>query len=150
MHPRAGDLIAALALTPHPEGGFYRQLFRSGETVERPDGEVRRALTTIYFPRRRDAEPLAPGSPTRSGTTTRRRDRALTLSRSSEVERTRLGPLSGGAVPVHVVPAGWWQSARPLGDYSLVGCTVGPGFEFEDFVLLPEGEEPPGAPVPAL
>ncbi len=57
----------------------------------------------------------------------------------------RLGPLADGASPVHVVPAGWWQAARTLGAYSLVGCTVGPGFEFEDFTLLadlPEGERP--------
>jgi len=45
-------------------------------------------------------------------------------------------PLQEGDSPVYVVPAGWWQAARPLGAYSLVGCTVGPGFEFEDFTLL--------------
>ena len=49
------------------------------------------------------------------------------------VVAVRLGPVGAGASePVHVVPAGWWQAARPTGAYSLVGCTVAPGFEFED------------------
>ncbi len=42
--------------------------------------------------------------------------------------------------PVHVVSAGWWQAAEPLGDYALAGCTVGPGFDFADFTLLAEDE----------
>ena len=44
-----------------------------------------------------------------------------------------LGPPGPDAAPTHAVPAGVWQAARPLGTYCLVGCTVGPGFEFEDF-----------------
>ena len=53
------------------------------------------------------------------------------------VVAVRLGPVGAGASePVHVVPAGWWQAARPTGAYSLVGCTVAPGFEFEDFDFL--------------
>ena len=50
MHPRAAELIAALDLRPHPEGGFYRQIFRSGSEVMPTDGRGNRAaLTTIYF-----------------------------------------------------------------------------------------------------
>ena len=56
---------------------------------------------------------------------------------SNPISQT-LGPLRNGSLPTHVVPAGWWQAARPLGAYALVGCTVGPGFEFEDFTLLAE------------
>jgi uncharacterized protein len=47
----------------------------------------------------------------------------------------RLGPLGGELHPVATVPAGWWQAARSAGPYSLVGCTVGPGFDFDDFRL---------------
>jgi len=57
----------------------------------------------------------------------------------------RLGPLQQGGSPAYAVPAGWWQAARPLGVYTLAGCTVGPGFEFEDFTLLadlPEKDRP--------
>jgi predicted cupin superfamily sugar epimerase len=47
-----------------------------------------------------------------------------------------LGPCNGSAATVRWVPAGYWQAARSLGDYTLVGCTVGPGFEYSDFELL--------------
>jgi predicted cupin superfamily sugar epimerase len=54
-----------------------------------------------------------------------------------------LGPdLAAGERPQVVVPAGCWQSARPLGRYALVGCTVSPGFEFAGFEMAPEGWEP--------
>src|SRR5579862_1795835 len=50
LHPRAASLIAELGLLPHPEGGYYRELFRSGEPVRPADGRGdRAALTTIYF-----------------------------------------------------------------------------------------------------
>nr|WP_309717851.1 cupin domain-containing protein [Armatimonas sp.] len=54
-------------------------------------------------------------------------------------ERWVLGPvvLSGEQAPVHTIPAGAWQAARSLGEYTLVGCTVGPGFDFADFSLKP-------------
>ena len=52
------------------------------------------------------------------------------------VERIVLGPVAAGVAPVHVVPANCWQAARPLGAYTLVGCTVGPGFDFADFEML--------------
>ena len=54
----------------------------------------------------------------------------------SAIEHRRLAPAEEGAEPVAIVPADWWQSARPLGDYALCGCTVAPGFEFEDFAFL--------------
>ena len=52
------------------------------------------------------------------------------------VVRHTLGPLSATSAPLHVVPCGWWQAAQALGPYSLVGCSVGPGFEYDDFALL--------------
>jgi predicted cupin superfamily sugar epimerase len=58
-----------------------------------------------------------------------------------QVERVRLGPVPDGMRPVYVVPAGWWQAARPTGAYGLVGCTVAPGFEFDDFSFLRDDPE---------
>ena len=58
------------------------------------------------------------------------------------VEQLTLGPYAGTAQPVRVVEADWWQAARPLGAYTLVGCTVAPGFEFAKFELAPKGGEP--------
>jgi uncharacterized protein len=54
-----------------------------------------------------------------------------------------LGPdLAAGERPQIIVPANWWQSAEPLGDWTLVGCTVSPGFLFSSFEMAPAGWEP--------
>lgn len=141
MHARARQLIDELGLLPHPEGGHYRELYRSSLPVSRADPEARRvALTTIYFLLTRGAvsrwhQVLGAdeawhhyeGAPLR----------LLDFPAQGGARReTRLGPVGAGGAPVQVVPAGHWQAAQTLGDYSLVGCTVGPGFEFADFRLL--------------
>jgi predicted cupin superfamily sugar epimerase len=136
MHPRAQQLIDSLGLSPHPEGGWYRQVFKSAETVTRQaDGVQRTALSTIYFL-------LTEG--THSAWHCVQSDEVwhfyegdaielLTLQDDEmKPEITRLD----ADHRVHVIPAREWQAARPLGAYALVGCTVGPGFEFEDFELI--------------
>jgi uncharacterized protein len=137
---RAAQLIDVLGLAPHPEGGWYRELFRSDERVTRQDGTPRDALTTIYFL-------LAAGTHSRwhrveadevwhhyEGATLE----LLCVDPALESLRAvALGPVDGGGRrPVHTVPSGWWQAARTTGEYTLVGCTVGPGFDFADFALL--------------
>jgi len=141
MHPRAAELIARLDLQPHPEGGFYRQIFRSDVQVTPMDGRGRRAaLTTIYFllPEETfsrwhqvasdEVWHLYEGGPLE----------LLELSASGRsVVRHRLAPVGTGTdAPVCTIGAGIWQAARPLGEYAFVGCTVGPGFDFADFRLL--------------
>lgn len=136
MHPRARQLIETLALAPHPEGGWYRQVFKSVERVTRhADGADRSALTTIYFV-------LVEG--TSSAWHRVQSDEVWHFYEGDPLELTiRNEPpvVLGPDHRVHVVPAHAWQSARPLGAYVLVGCTVGPGFEFEDFTME-EGESP--------
>lgn len=60
----------------------------------------------------------------------------------SAVDERRLDIASEATRPVSIVPAGWWQAARPLGDFALCGCTVAPGFEFEDFAFLSDEAQP--------
>lgn len=154
MHPRAETLIRMLDLRPHPEGGFYRRVHQSALRVERSDdGVERRALTCIYY--------LLPQG-VRSRWHRVMADEAWHHYEGGTVEllsfapdgskpsRQRLGPLHESTAPVWVVPATWWQAAHTLGDYSLVGCSVGPGFEFEDFTLLADLPEWDRPPVPAL
>jgi uncharacterized protein len=132
-------LIDRLHLSPHPEGGFYRQTYRSASVVRPADDRpARQSLTTIYFlldstqhsrwhrVRSDEAWHFYEGDPME----------LLLLDPACEnVASVRLGPVHAGE-RVYVVPAGWWQAARPTGDYSLVGCTVAPGFEFDDFDFL--------------
>lgn len=138
----AGAVIAALGLAPHPEGGHYREVWRDA-----PTGGGRGAGTAIHFLldtgkrshwHRVDAAELwlwQGGGP-------------LVLSLSSDgrqVEReVTLGPdLGAGQALVGVVPAGWWQAARPAADrWCLVSCTVSPAFDFAGFELAPPGWEP--------
>lgn len=140
MHPRATQLIEALGLTPHPEGGFYREIFRSTSRVRPADTRGGRdAATTIYFLLVEDTHSrwhrvlsdevwhLYEGGPL---------ELLTAAPDADQVRRVVLGPAVESDGPVHVVPAGWWQAARPLGAYVLVGCTVAPGFVFKDFSFL--------------
>ena len=139
MPARAGSLVAALGLVPHPEGGYYREVYRSPSVVRPADGRgSRAALTSIYFL-------LAAGAISRWHQV--RSDEvwhfyegaALELWTTppdlSTVARLRLGPIDAEQQPVAWVSAGSWQAARSTGSYTLVGCTVGPGFDFLDFGL---------------
>jgi predicted cupin superfamily sugar epimerase len=136
---RAAVLVATLGLVPHPEGGYYGELFRSASPVYPADGRgIRPALTTIYFllgtgavsrwhrVLSDEAWHFYEGAPL---------DLWLASPDGHEARQHRLGPLEGSRRPVLTVPSGWWQAARSTGSYSLVGCTVGPGFDFEDFAL---------------
>lgn len=140
MAVRAAELIRTLGLRPHPEGGHYSEVFRSSLEVRVSGRETsRRALTSIYFL-------LASGE--RSRWHRVMADEAWHFYEGDPLEllwlneagtdctRKLLGPVAPGQSPVHVVPAGCWQAARPIGRFALVGCSVGPGFDFADFALL--------------
>lgn len=139
MVPRAAELIRHLDLKSHPEGGFYRETWRSSLNVAVDQRPNRSALTTIYFL-------LAAGS--FSAWHRVRSDEVwhwyegeplellLASPDATAIRRHRLGPVATGIEPAVTVPADWWQAARPMGAYALCGCTVAPGFEFEDFTFL--------------
>lgn len=140
MHPRAEALVAALDLSPHPEGGWYREVHRSRNSVTPDDGRSARcALTVIYFL-------LAEGQTSRWHTVSSDEtwhhhegdvlELSVAASRdASDVVRLALGPVGAGVEPVRVVPAGQWQTARSTGAFTFVSCSVAPGFEFEDFEM---------------
>jgi predicted cupin superfamily sugar epimerase len=132
-------LIARFHLVPHPEGGFYAETFRSTDAIARGDGQAREASTAIYF--------LLPAG-TFSALHVVAADEVwhhywggalelVTLTPEGALTRTVLGDAwASGAAPQHVVPRGVWQAARPAeGRAVLVGCTVAPGFRFEDFAM---------------
>jgi predicted cupin superfamily sugar epimerase len=131
-----------LGLTTHPEGGHFREVFRSRLRVQPDDSRpARAALTTIYFL-------LTAGDVSRWHRVASDEVwhfyegdplELLTIdAQSHQVEHYLLGGVSVDARPVHAVPTGVWQAARTTGAYTLVGCTVGPGFDFEDFQMLRE------------
>jgi predicted cupin superfamily sugar epimerase len=134
MNERARDLVQELGLEPHPEGGFYRQIFKSDAIVNPVDDrDARAALTAIYFL-------LAAGQHSRwhrvasdeIWTHLEGAPIVLWQFEGHDVEQYELGRRS----PVVVVPRLVWQAAEVLGDYALVACFVAPGFEFSDFSLM--------------
>lgn len=134
----SAEIIATLGMKPHPEGGWYAETFR--------DGDGRGHSTAIYFlleqdqlsawHRVKDAAEVwhfYAGDP-------------LALSMYEEggsiIEQVLGIELTAGERPQIVVPSGWWQSARSLGEWTLVGCTVAPGFDFAAFELAEPGWQP--------
>ena len=137
----ARAVIDLLGLAPHPEGGFYRETFRDPD----PQGGRDRS-TAIYFLlpegirshwHRVDAVEIwhwHAGAPLVLETAAGDADAPVPQV---------LGPdLAAGERPQGIVPEGHWQAARSLGAWTLVGCTVAPGFRFEGFVLAPPGWAP--------
>jgi len=138
----ARDVIRLLDLKPHPEGGHFRETFRDPASV----GGGRAASTAIYFL-------LARGEHSRwhridaveiwhyhAGAAL---ELAIVAAGANATERLTLGAdLRAGARPQAMVPAHAWQAAESTGDWTLVGCTVAPGFDFAKFELAPKGWAP--------
>ena len=141
MTPDDADrLIRALNLKPHPEGGHYRETFRD----DAEDASGRAHGTAIYFLLRAGEESRwhridaveiwhwYAGAPL-----------ALRIAEDGVVKDHILGnDIAKGQTPQIAVPSRAWQSAKTQGAYTLVGCTVAPGFLFEHFELAPDGFAP--------
>ncbi len=138
----AQEIIEKLQLQPHPEGGYYRQTW----IEERSDG-ARPAGTCIYFLlkagershwHRVDATEIwhyYAGAPLIL---------SLAETEAGPARDHVLGPdLASGQSPQLIVPEQHWQAARTTGDFTLVGCTVSPGFRFEGFELAAPGFDIP-------
>ena len=140
----ADDIIAALELAPHPEGGHFKEVFRD-DAAPCEGGAPRAHSTAIYYLlkagershwHRVDASEVwhfYAGEP-------------LELSIAEESQAPTIHILGtdilAGERPQVVVPKGAWQSARPLGEFTFVGCTVAPGFEFAGFEMAPPNWTP--------
>ena len=136
----ATDIIARLDLKPHPEGGHYRETFRDART----DANGRSYSTAIYFLLARgershwhridavEAWHYYAGSAL-----------ILQIADHDGQRSIRLGAdLAAGEQPQAIVPPQAWQAAESTGEWTLVGCTVAPGFDFAKFELAPKRWEP--------
>lgn len=135
------SLIEKYQLSPHPEGGYFREIYRSNQRVQSPvHNRERNALTHIYFMlpsgeisrfHRVEHDEIwnyYEGAPLK-----------LIMFDGETVTETIIG--KGHTDYTAIVPAGVWQAAESTGDYTLVGCSVAPGFDFEDFRFMNENEE---------
>lgn len=139
----ADEIIELLGLQPHPEGGHFRETFR-----DECSGGSRAASTLIYFLLRRGEHShwhrvdsteiwhFYAGSPLKL---------SIAPGDAGPIRELMLGiDLEAGQRPQGVVPSDHWQAAETLGDWTLVGCTVAPGFEFAGFTLAAPGWRPGG------
>lgn len=138
----AVEVVATLGLQPHPEGGWFVETFRDA-----PNTDGRAASTAIYYL-------LAEGQVSHWHRVTDAAE--VWLFHAGAPLELRIAPLAGGAAetailgtnlaagqrPQVIVAPGDWQSAKSLGDWTLVSCTVAPGFEFAKFEMAPAGWEP--------
>ena len=137
--PTATDIIKKFDLKPHPEGGHYRETFRDTHKVN-----GRAASTAILFLLARgershwhrvDAVEIwhwHAGAPLK-----------LSIVDGANEEIIQLGgDIHADEIPQVIVPARAWQAAESTGDWTLVGCTVAPGFSFDGFELAPAGWKP--------
>lgn len=136
----ARDIIDHLGLEPHPEGGWFKEMYRDDVDI---DG--RAICTSIYYLLEQgqrshwhkvDAVEIwhfYAGAPLQ-----------LSMSPDGRASSTfQLGnDVLNGQAPQLIVPKDHWQSAETMGSYTLVGCTVSPGFEFSGFILAPEAWSP--------
>ena len=136
MDKKSSEIIKQFNLKAHPEGGWFREVLRSESYVIRKDGEERNNITGIYYMLCKNeiskwhkvnyADEIwiyLKGAP-------------LNLwcldDGNKELKKLRIDSNN----PVEMIPSGYWQAARSSGEYTLVSCCVGPGFEFWDFEML--------------
>jgi len=142
MNKTAQKLIKTLELSPHPEGGYYKEIYRSQDKLKSPqNGEIRSAVTDIYFL-------LVSGQISRFHKVLHDEvwhfyegdplELVEIQSDSLDVSRIILGNKNGIPRYKHCIKGGNWQAAYSTGSYSLGGCTVAPGFDFADFEFLKE------------
>jgi predicted cupin superfamily sugar epimerase len=138
MHSEISHIIKQLDLKPHPEGGYYKETWRSEQLLITDEGKTRTSGTAIYFlipegvitqwhvVKSAELWHFYSGSPL-----------VLELeTENGETEEVLMSAnLAGGFVPQALVKPNQWQRAYSTGLYSLVGCTVSPGFDFEDFAI---------------
>lgn len=138
MNPE--QIIRTLDLKPHPEGGYYKETFRSGTKVQLSDGRIRSAYTNIFYllsgNQKSHFHKVASDETWlfHAGHTIE----ILVVNHDGELEKIRLGSnIEIGEVLQFTVPANLWFGAKLINvnGYGLVSCVVAPGFEFEDFVL---------------
>ena len=136
MNKKSSETIDKFKLLRHPEGGWFREIFRSGDYVKREDGEKRNNITGIYYllckneiskwHRVNYADEIwiyLQGAP-------------LNLwcldNGNKEIRNLRLDSNN----PIEIIPSGYWQAASTAGAFTLTSCCVGPGFDFLDFEML--------------
>jgi predicted cupin superfamily sugar epimerase len=138
----AAEVVEALGMRPHPEGGWYVETWRAPEPPcgGRPAGS---AILYLLEAGQRSHWHVVDAAEVWQWSAGDPLELSLWTDGGAVVRHRLGGAIEAGERPQVVVPAGAWQAARPLGPWTLVGCIVTPAFEFDGFRLAPDGWEPP-------
>ena len=135
LNKSSSEIINKFKLSPHPEGGWFREIIRSKNHVTRNDGQKRNNITSIYYllckserskwHRVNSSDEIwiyLQGAPLN----------LYFLDDNKELRNIRLDLNN----PIEMIPSGYWQAACSTGEFTLTSCCVGPGFDFNDFQML--------------
>ena len=136
MDKRSSEIIKQFKLLPHPEGGWFREVFRSESYTTRKDGEKRINITGIYYMLRKNEISTWHRVNSADEIWIHLKGAPLNLwcldDGNNKLRKLRIDSNN----PIEMIPSGYWQAARSSGAFSLASCCVGPGFDFSDFEIL--------------
>jgi len=130
------EIIQQFNLSPHPEGGWFREIIRSNSYLTREDGQRRNFITGIYFLLERDSKSAWHRVKNADEIWIYLRGDPLNLWFLDNDNNLLRNLILDSNNPVEMIPSGCWQAAKSKGEFTMVSCCVGPGFDFKDFELL--------------
>ena len=138
MNPnqKSNDIIKKFNLSPHPEGGWFREIIRSKSCLIREDGQTRNYITGIYYLLERGAKSAWHRVKNSDEIWIFLRGDPLMLWVLDNDNKLMKKLILDSNNPVEMIPSGYWQAAKSTGEFTLVSCCVSPGFDFEDFEML--------------
>ena len=136
MDKKISEIINKFKLSPHPEGGWFREILRSEGHVTRKDGKRRNNITGIYYLLSKNEKSMWHRVNYSDEIWIYLQGAPLDLWSLDNVNK-ELRKLSLDCNnPIEMIPSGYWQAAKSCGEFTLVSCCVGPGFDFMDFEML--------------
>ena len=135
-NPKSIEIIKQFNLLPHPEGGWFREIVRSKSFLTREDGQRRNYITGIYYLLGKEAKSSWHRVKNADEIWIYLRGDPLNLWCLDNDNREIRNLILDKNNPVEMIPSGYWQAAETNGEFSLVSCCVGPGFDFKDFEML--------------
>ena len=136
LNKRSSEIINTFKLKPHPEGGWFREIIRSENYVTRNDGQKRNNITSIYYLLCKSERSKWHRVNSSDEIWIYLQGAPLSLyfldDDNKELRNIRLDSNN----PIKMIPSGYWQAARSIGELTLTICCVGPGFDFKDFEML--------------
>ncbi len=138
MNPNKKSLaiIKKFNLSPHPEGGWFREIVRSNSSITREDGQRRNLITGIYYLLGRDAKSAWHRVKNADEIWIYLRGEPLNLWCLDNDNNLLRNLILDSNNPLEIIPSGYWQAAKSKGEFTFVSCCVAPGFDFKDFELL--------------